>query len=118
MMERDRWKQIERLYHAALERRPDEREAFLDEACAGDEGLHREIVRLLTCDLPSDTFIQSPTIEIAARAQAAERLIESTPNPTRSTIVGSQIGSYQLLDSIGHGGMGEVYLALDIRLER
>lgn len=36
-MELDRWEQIERLYHAALEREPDAREAFLDEACAGKE---------------------------------------------------------------------------------
>ena len=36
-MELDRWEQIERLYHAALERGPDARERFLDEACAGDK---------------------------------------------------------------------------------
>lgn len=38
-MERDRWEQIEWLYHAALERGPDARDAFLNEACAGDESL-------------------------------------------------------------------------------
>jgi serine/threonine-protein kinase len=43
MMERVRWEQIERLYHAALERGPDAREAFLDEACVGDEDLRREV---------------------------------------------------------------------------
>ena len=46
-MERDRWEQIERLYHAALEREPSQREAFLFEACAGDEDLRREVTGLL-----------------------------------------------------------------------
>jgi len=46
-MELDRWEQIERLYHAALEREPDAREAFLVEACAGDEDLRREVAGLL-----------------------------------------------------------------------
>jgi eukaryotic-like serine/threonine-protein kinase len=57
-MERDRWKQIEQFYHAALERVPNAREAFLDEACAGDEDLRREVAGLLACDIPSDSFIQ------------------------------------------------------------
>jgi eukaryotic-like serine/threonine-protein kinase len=117
-VELDRWEQIERLYHAALERGPDEREAFLDEACAGDEDLRKEVAGLLACDVPSDSFIQSPAIEIAARALAAEPLIEASSNPTRSLIAGSQIGAYRLLDPIGRGGMGEVHLALDTRLGR
>jgi len=117
-MELDRWKQIERLYHAALEREADEREAFLAEACAGDEDLRRDVAGLLACDIPSDSFIQSPAIEIAARALAAEPLIEASSNPTRSLIAGAQIGAYQLLEPLGRGGMGEVHLALDTRLGR
>lgn len=46
-MKAERWRQIERLYHAALEREPDERAAFLDEACAGDDELRREVESLL-----------------------------------------------------------------------
>jgi eukaryotic-like serine/threonine-protein kinase len=117
-MERDRWEQIERLYHAALERGPDAREAFLDEACAGDEDLRREVAGLLACDVPSDSFIQSPAIEIAARAMAAEPLNETSTNPMGSLTAGSQIGAYQLLEPLGRGGMGEVHLALDTRLGR
>src|SRR5262245_62143449 len=117
-MEFDRWEQIEKLYHAALEREPDAREAFLVEACANDEDLRREVAGLLACDLPSDSFIQSPAIEIAARAIAAEPFIEASTKPTGNLIAGSQIGAYQLLEPLGRGGMGEVHLALDTRLGR
>src|SRR5512145_2278916 len=117
-MERDRWEKIERLYHAALERGADEREAFLDEICAGDEDLRREVAGLLACDVQSDSFIQSPAIEIAARAMAAEPLIEASNKPMGSLIAASRIGAYQLLSPLGRGGMGEVHLALDTRLGR
>ena len=117
-MEFDRWEQIERLYYAALEREPGDRDAFLDEACAGDEDLRREVARLLACDDPSDSFMQSPAIEIAARALAAEQPIETSTDPAGSLAAGSQIGAYQLLEPLGRGGMGEVHLALDTRLGR
>src|SRR5262245_20590522 len=121
-MERDRWEQIERLYHAALERDPGARDAFLDEACSGDEDLRREVAGLLACDVPSDSFIQSPAIEIAARAMADEPLSEASSKPMGKPMVGlisgSQLGAYQLLEPLGRGGMGEVHLALDTRLGR
>jgi serine/threonine-protein kinase len=118
MLELGRWEQIERLYHAALEREPGAREAFLIEACAGDEDLLREVAGLLASDVPSDSFIQSPAIEIAARAMAAGPLIEASNERMGSLIAGSQIGAYQLLESLGRGGMSEVHLALDTRLRR
>lgn len=69
-MKVERWQQVERLYHAALECALDERAAFLAEACAGDDELCREVGELLAFDDLAASFIEKPAIEIAARALA------------------------------------------------
>src|SRR5262245_57717837 len=101
MMELDRWEQIERLYHAPRERGPEAREAFRDDACAGDEEVRGDVSGLLACDDPSDSLMQCPAIEIAAKAIAAEPRIEASTKAMESLITGSQIGAYQLLSPLG-----------------
>src|SRR5215510_13877207 len=92
-MERDRWEQIERLYHATLEREPDARKAFLDEACAGDEDLRREVAGLLACDVPSDSFIRSDaagwakSISRSTRGSGGKSPSSYCPPSSRPTIV-------------------------------
>jgi len=105
----DRWKRIEDLLHSALEHKPAERAAFLDESCAGDESLRKELESLLESNEQISSFLKSPAVE-----DAAELLAETRTD----SILGQRIGSYQTISQLGAGGMGEVYLAEDTRLGR
>jgi hypothetical protein len=60
-----RWQEIERLYNSALERRPEERAAYLNEICH-DESLRKEVESLLACQSEAKGFIESPALEAAA----------------------------------------------------
>ena len=109
-MKTERWSEVERLYHAALERKPEERSAFLREKCGEDEGLRREVESLLAYQQESEDFIESPALDVAAKIMAR--------NQRASVISGQMIKHYRVVSRIGAGGMGEVYLADDTRLER
>src|SRR3989440_9197180 len=105
----EHWQRIKALLESALERKPDERSAFLNEACAGDSSLRNEIESLITSHEQAGGFIASP-----AFALMAESL---TSNGTES-VAGQTLGHYKVIEQIGTGGMGEVYLAEDTRLSR
>ena len=63
-MDSDQWKQLDKLLHAVLERPPQERDAFLRQACAGDERLEREARSLLTLEQKAEEFLETPAIEV------------------------------------------------------
>jgi hypothetical protein len=105
----ERWRQIEQLYHAALERAPGERASFLDQACGSDEGLRSEIVSLLDAHDQASAFIEAPPGDFAAA------MLSDAQN---RSMTGRTLGHYKLQLLIGAGGMGEVYRARDLRLDR
>ena len=108
-MKAERWQEVERLYHAALGRETEERAAFLREACDGDAELCKEVESLLEYESRAERFIESPALEVAAGLMAEAQT---------SSMTGQTISHYQILASLGTGGMGEVYLAEDAKLHR
>lgn len=101
-MEPERWRQIDQLLEAALERQPAERAAFLAKACADDETLRLEVESLLQSDEAVESFIEAPAV-----ALAADMFVEAQAE----SMTGQRLNHYQILERLGAGGMGEVYLA-------
>ncbi len=95
----NRWLRIEYIFYAALELEPEARDSFLDEACAGDTELRKEIESLLNSSGQTLGFLQEPVLQAAQQISAGDELS------------GKRIGAYQLLRVLGEGGMGKVYLA-------
>ena len=63
-MKPERWQQLDTLFHSALEREPHDRASFLDEACAGDQQLRREVEALIAANEQAGSFIEKPALEL------------------------------------------------------
>src|SRR5689334_21114031 len=88
----ERWQEIERLYHAALDYAPAQRDSFLDNACAGDQSLRLEVESLLAYQDQSEGFIESSALEVAAKLVAEDQI------PT--VTIGQTINQYQITSQL------------------
>ncbi|AMY09484.1 Serine/threonine-protein kinase PrkC [Luteitalea pratensis] len=111
----ERWDAVERLYHAALECGLDQRDRFLASACEGDEALRAEVESLLAHGLAASDFLASPPAD-ELRAAIASRLDHRVSAPGQ--YVGQTFGPYTIVTWLASGGMGDVYRAVDTRLNR
>lgn len=122
---RDRWERVKDLFEAALEHSGDGRAAFLDEECKDDGALRSEVESLLveyeqagsflhepagglpdTLNLPGGLVGSSSTISVRAARRQSE---------VHQALCGRTISHYQIHEQIGHGGMGSVYRAVDLK---
>jgi Tol biopolymer transport system component/serine/threonine protein kinase len=110
-MTTERWRQIETLFHSALDRAPDDRAEFLDQACSDDRSLREDVENLLKSFEEAGDFIEKPIVDDPLSPK-------SRKSPLSESLIGHKVGNYEVLSLLGAGGMGEVYLARDARLDR
>ena len=101
-MDPERWKHVDSLLQAVLARPPDERDAFLRQACVNDDALEREVRSLLAAQEQAGSFLESPAIDVAARALASLRA--TTPQRAPGSLIGQTISHYRIVGKVGAAG--------------
>src|SRR5688572_15115452 len=105
------WKQVDELFEQAMDQPPEKRKAFVAEASKGNAIVYEEVLSLLDAQSKAVEFMEGSAMSVAVGALAQEL-------NTVASLVGQELGTYQIEKLLGAGGMGEVYLARDNKLDR
>jgi serine/threonine-protein kinase len=105
----ERWQKVREVFDAALRHRPEDRQNYLNEVCGHDPHLMAEVKSLLASSDNSEGFLEQPAVAAVAD------LIHSQANRLKP---GTRLSHYEVIRQINSGGMGEVYLAQDQKLDR
>lgn len=103
------WQKVREIFDAALRQESKERDSYINDACGDDEDLLREVESLFSSLARSDNFLEAP---------ALAHLADIIKSDTGSLEKGTRFGHYEIIQQIGSGGMGKVYLAQDLKLDR
>ena len=110
-MDPELWKQVDSLFEQALEQPPEERKSFVAQASNGNAIVYEEVLSLLAAQAKAAEFMEGSAMSAVAGTLAQELT-------TVATLIGKELGTYKVEKLLGAGGMGEVYLARDTKLDR